>query len=78
MAFVWQERTHDINNEEEFNDVGCQNALPSCGLLRFFLTLHLQAQPGLLELLIHAWNRTDKKFIIQVDTLSSTLGTYIS
>lgn len=36
-----------------------------CGLLKFFLTPHLQAQPDLLELLIRAWNPTDGKFVIR-------------
>ena len=65
MAFVWQERTHDVNDEEAFADAGCRNALCACGLLKFFLTLHVWAQPDLLELIIHAWNPIDEKFIIQ-------------
>jgi len=64
MAFVWQERTHDINDEQEFNNPGCRRALLECGLLKFFLTPHIRAQPDLLELLIHSWNLTDRKFII--------------
>lgn len=65
MVFVWQERTHDDNDIQAFANVGCRNALRACGLLKFFLTLHLQSQPDLLELLIQAWNPTYGKFIIQ-------------
>ena len=65
MAFVWQERTHDDNDMEDFADVGCRNALRACGLIKFFLTPHLQSQPNLLELLIRAWNPNDGKFIIR-------------
>jgi len=64
MEFVWQERMHDDNDIEAFTEVGCQNALRACGLLKFFLTPHLRSQPDLLELLIRAWNPTDGKFII--------------
>lgn len=65
MAFVWQEQMHDDNDIQDFADVGCQNALRACGLLKFFLTSHLRSQPDLLELLIRAWNPTDGKFIIR-------------
>ena len=65
MAFVWQERTHDNDDIAAFADVGCRNALRGCGLLKFFLTPHLRAQPDLLELLIRARNPIDGKFIIR-------------
>jgi len=65
MAFVWQERAHDNHDIEAFADAGCRNALRGCGLLKFFLTPHLRAQPDLLEFLIRAWNPEDEKFIIR-------------
>ena len=64
MEFVWQERTHDIKDEQAFNDPGCRRALLECGILKFFLTPHLRAQPDLLELLIRSWNSMDGKFVI--------------
>jgi len=65
MAFVWQECVHDNNDIDAFANAGCQNALRGCGLLKFFLTPCLRAQPNLLELLIRAWNPEDGKFIIR-------------
>lgn len=65
MAFVWQERTHNDNEERNFNDLGCRRALLECRLRKFFLTPHLRAQLDLLELLIRSRNPTDEKFIIR-------------
>lgn len=56
---------HDDNNMEAFADVGRQNALRACRLVKFFLTPHLWSRPDLLELLIRVWNPIDGKFIIQ-------------
>lgn len=65
MEFVWQECAHDNDDIEEFADAGYWNALRGCGLLKFFLTPFLRAQPDLLEFLIRAWNPEDEKFIIR-------------
>ena len=65
MAFVWQERAHDNEDIATFADAGCRNAMRECGLLKFFLTPRLRAQPDLLELLIRAWNPIDGKFFIR-------------
>ena len=65
MAFVWQERDHDNAYAATFSDAGCRNAMRACGLLKFFFTPCLRAQPDLLELLIRAWNPMDGKFTIR-------------
>ena len=65
MAFVWQERDHDNVDIAAFSDAGCRNAMRACGLMKFFLTPRLRAQPDLLELLIRAWNPVDGKFTIR-------------
>ena len=64
MAFTWQERDHDNEDVAAFADAGCRNAMRACGLLKFFLTPRLRAQPDLLELLIRAWNLVEGKFTI--------------
>ena len=65
MAFVWQERAHDNEDIAAFADAGCRNAMRACGLLKFFLTPRLRAQPDLLEFLIRFWNPVDGKFTIR-------------
>lgn len=52
MAILWQERTHDDDEKWAFNNPECRRALCDCGLLKFFLTPHLRAQPDFLELVI--------------------------
>jgi len=65
MAFQWQERVHDNEDIVAFGDAGCLDAMRACGLLKFFLTPRLRAQPDLLEFLIRSWSPVDGKFTIR-------------
>ena len=65
MTLTWREREHSaVDNEVMGNDEALE-ALQGCGLLKFFLTPRLRAQPNLLEFLIRAWNPVDGKFTIR-------------
>jgi hypothetical protein len=65
MVVTWQERDHDNEDMAALADAGCRNAMRACGLMKFFRTPRLRAQPDLLELLVRAWNPVDGKFTIR-------------
>lgn len=60
----WKEWEHDDVNTQALNDPNSLEALRACGLLKFFLTLGMQAQPKLLQYLISLWDINQKMFVI--------------
>lgn len=60
----WKEHEDEDVDTQALNDPNCLNALRNCGLLKFFLTLGMQAQPELLRYLISLWDINQEIFII--------------
>lgn len=60
----WKERGHENVDTQAPNDRNCLNTLRNCGLLNFFLTTGMWAQPELLRYLISLWDINQEIFII--------------
>jgi len=60
----WKEREHKYVDTQVMNDPNCLNSLKDCGILKFFLTLGMQAQPELLQYLISLWDINREIFIV--------------
>jgi len=60
----WKEREHEDIDTQAIVDPNCLEALRNYGLLKFFLTLGMQAQPKLLWYLISLWGINWEIFII--------------
>ena len=52
MVIEWKEREHSEEDELAMENEGVRAALRNCGLLKFFLTPCLRAQPELLQYLV--------------------------
>lgn len=68
----WKEREHGEVDIEALNDPNCLEALRACGLLKFFLTPGIQAQPELLRYLISIWDNNREIFVIGDQELELT------
>ena len=60
----WKEREHEDVDTQEMNDPNSLEALRTCGLLKFFLTLGMRAQPKFLHYLISLWDINRDIFVI--------------
>ena len=61
----WKEHEHEDIDTETMVDPNCLNAIRNCGLLKFFLTPGLRAQPELLQYLISLWDVKREVFMIR-------------
>lgn len=68
----WKEREHEDVDTQEMNDPNFPEALRACGLLKFFLTLGMSAQPGLVRYLISLWDINQEIFFIGDQELQLT------
>lgn len=60
----WKEREHEDVDTQAMNDPNYLDALRNCGLLMFFLTPGMRAQPKLLRYLVSLWDINLEIFII--------------
>lgn len=60
----WKEQEHEDVDTHAVNDQNCLEALRACGLLKFFLTPGMRAQPELLWYLISLWDINWEIFVI--------------
>jgi len=60
----WKEREHEDVDTQAMNDPNLLEALRACGLLKFFLTLGMWAQPELPWYLISFWDINREIFVI--------------
>ena len=60
----WKEREHEDVDTKAMNDPTFQEALRACGLLKFFLTPGMRAQPELFQYLINLWDINREIFVI--------------
>ena len=68
----WKERGHEDLNTQALNDPNFLEALRACGLLKFFLTPGMEAQPKLLRYLISLWDINREIFVIGNQELELT------
>lgn len=64
MVIEWKEREDEQIDQMALEDPNYLDALGNCGLLKFFLTPGLQAQPELLHNLISLWDVAWEVFVI--------------
>ena len=72
MVLEWRERKHEDLDRESFHDPLTLNALRRCGLLKFFRTANMHAQPRLLESLVRYRNPNQGMFDLHDETLEIT------
>lgn len=60
----WKEIEHEDVDTQTMNDPNCLEYLRDCGLLKFFLTPGMQAQPKLIRYLINLWDINHEIFVI--------------
>ena len=51
----WKEREHDVNDQAALGDRATIVSLRNCGLLKFFMSPGLRAQPLLLQGMVAMW-----------------------
>lgn len=64
MEIEWKERKHQRIDQMALEDPDYLDALRNYGLLKFFMTLGLWAQPKLLQYLINLWDIGREAFMI--------------
>ena len=60
----WKEREHEMNDQVALNDHTTIISLHNCGLLKFFMSLGLRAQPLLLQRMVAMWNSDSQHFVV--------------
>lgn len=68
----WKEQEHEDVDTQAMNDPNFLEALRTCRILKFFLTLGMQAQPDLLRYLISLWDINQEIFVISDHELELT------
>lgn len=68
----WKEREHEDVDTQSMNEPNFLEVLRACGLLKFFLTPGMRAQPKLLQYLISLWDINHEIFFIGDQELELT------
>ena len=64
IQISWKEWENEDVDTQAMNDPNCLEALTACGILKFFLTPRMRAQPELLRYLISLWDINWEIFVI--------------
>jgi hypothetical protein len=73
MYVHWREREHEAANEGVDVDPNVMATLTQCGLIKFFLSPFMRAQPRLMNALVDYWHPDADAFMIEGQYLTPTM-----